>query len=235
MPVFEDTPIRAICADLDGFILDTMPALIEGCQQAGIEVADVELEAEWLAFQGGVSDQDFRLRLMQAHGADFPFARFKERMREVVIGRFSSEGIPLKPGAAELIEHAEDTETPLIIATGTAHKFAWQKLAWAGLDTKIGHLVGGDEVVTGKPDPALLRLARTRLIDAGVMSESVETGSMLMGGDHLNDVAASRSAGMQSLYVPEPQRLSLQAILMCDFHTPNLLDALTLLHSKIGA
>jgi len=64
-----------------------------------------------------------------------------------------AEGIPVKPGAKELLERLKAAGVPVAVATSTKTKKATSHLDRTGLLPFIQHVVGGDQVERSKPAP----------------------------------------------------------------------------------
>lgn len=73
-----------------------------------------------------------------------------------------AKGIPLKSGAHELLSLLKDAGRPCVVATSTRTAHAQQHLQKAGIYDLITHVVGGDQVAKGKPEPEIyLKAAAT--------------------------------------------------------------------------
>jgi HAD superfamily hydrolase (TIGR01509 family) len=142
----------ALLFDLDGTLIDT---------------ESIALETGLAAFAaaGHPVDEDFMHRLV---GRDEPTAASIiraalpaadldaiNRSWRAAFAEGVERGLPLKPGAAELLSLARQ---PLAIVTSTGRAGAHRKLAIAGIAGSFTHVVTLDDVTTPKPapDPYLL-------------------------------------------------------------------------------
>ena len=64
-----------------------------------------------------------------------------------------AQNIPLKSGAQELLSLLQDAGIPRMVATSTRTDHALQHLQKAGISDLVTHVVGGDQVTLGKPEP----------------------------------------------------------------------------------
>ena len=80
-----------------------------------------------------------------------------------------SKNIPLKSGAQELLSLLQRAGIPRVVATSTRTQHALHHLQKAGIYDLVTHVVGGDQVSHGKPEPEIyLKAAATAGFDAQV-------------------------------------------------------------------
>jgi phosphoglycolate phosphatase len=175
-------PPRAILFDLDGVLVDTREiwtAVLDDCRKArGLPALDrAAVDAAW-----GQSLSADCARL-------FPGADPRELALEYgrVFERFLPRLTPV-PGVVPLLAGLERGAIPRAVVTNTPHELARRMLAAAGLTRWLPVVAGSDEVEMGKPDPALLHLALSRL--------GLDTRDVVFVGDTWNDREAGRAAGI---------------------------------------
>jgi HAD superfamily hydrolase (TIGR01509 family) len=186
-------PFDAVVFDLDGTLIDTENL----CNAAGVAACDVLGLAVDLAFfetLAGIHD-DERVRLIAAHvgGPVDKSAFFAEWDRQCAI-RFA-DGIPLKPGATDLLAHLAGQGLPLGLATSSRRQPALDKLRLAGLDRWFQSVVTFDDVPAAKPapDPYLLSAARLDAAPSRCLAfEDSETGAR-----------SAHAAGLTVVQVPD--------------------------------
>jgi HAD superfamily hydrolase (TIGR01509 family) len=183
----------AVIFDLDGTLIDTEnlcnAAGVEACRLLGLPVGLPFFES-----LAGIHD-DERVRLISAHvGASVDRdAFFLEWDRQCDI-RFA-DGIPLKPGATELLGLLADMGLPLGLATSSRRQPAHDKLRLAGLAPWFQSVVTFDDVTRAKPapDPYLLSAERLGADPARCVAfEDSETGAR-----------SAHAAGMTVVQVPD--------------------------------
>lgn len=86
---------------------------------------------------------------------------------------------------------------PTVIVTNGSRRLQRAKIACAGLEGRVAHVVVSAEVAVEKPDPAIFHAA---LAFAGCTP-----GDALMVGDHpANDIAGALGVGMPAVFVRSP-------------------------------
>lgn len=186
-------PLAVVC-DMDGLLLDTerlmQGAILESSAFHGFPMD----EALFLSLVGVPLDGN-RVQLREAFGEAFPFDLYLARYRATVLGRIEREGMPLKPGAAELLQAVKAAGLPLAVATSTQRERAREHLERAALLPLLDALVTRDDVVNAKPHPEPYLLAAERL---GVAPEDC-----LALEDSHPGVRSAAAAGMKVVMVPD--------------------------------
>jgi HAD superfamily hydrolase (TIGR01509 family) len=182
--------------DMDGLLLDT-----ERLSRRALHAAAAELEI--------VLPDDAFFELIGRPGKEI-HRRLALRVGEEAAARldvrsesfyqlYLAEGVPVKEGAAELLEWLAASGRPCAVATSTRTTKAERKLAAAGLRRHFHAVVGGDQVAHGKPAPDIYLAAAAALGLApqrcGVFEDS-EPG-----------VQAAHAAGARVVWVPDLARV----------------------------
>ena len=113
----------------------------------------------------------------------------------------------LFPGIADLLRDLEAEGWRLAICTNKPESAARSLLDALGLSPLLRAVGGGDSFPVRKPDPAhllaTLALAEDALVEGGSAGAAPTVGAAraIMVGDHANDVAAARGAGVRSVFV----------------------------------
>ena len=186
-------PFDAVVFDLDGTLIDTENL----CNDAGVAACDtlgLPVDLAFFETLAGIHD-DERVRLISAHigGHVDKAAFFAEWDRQCAL-RFQ-EGIPLKPGATDLLSRLTDLGLPLGLATSSRREPAHNKLRLAGLDRWFASVVTFDDVPAAKPapDPYLLSAARLNAAPTRCIAfEDSETGAR-----------SGHAAGLTVVQVPD--------------------------------
>jgi len=179
----------AVIFDLDGTLIDSESI----SQAAGIEAfarLGIAVEPGFLHSLVGVDDRT---------GAGLIRARFPgldtaalDREWTHAVRRRQAGGVPLKPGAKELLAAVG---LPKAIATSSTRIQANRKLALTGLGPHFAHVVTFDDVAAPKPAPDPYLLA-ARLLGANparcLAFEDSETGAQ-----------SAHAAGMTVVQVPD--------------------------------
>ena len=186
-------PFEAVIFDMDGTLLDTesvfRTVVFEVCTELGFEMTD----AVHMSMVGGSHENTNRL-LIEAYGVTFPYSLFDERCRVIMRGRTHS-GVPIKPGALELVTELRERNIPTAVATSSRNPHAQHHLTAAGLLHLFDTVVTRDDVVNPKPHPEPYLTAAQRL--------GVDPLTCLALEDSHAGVRAAHAAGMQTVMVPD--------------------------------
>jgi HAD superfamily hydrolase (TIGR01509 family) len=186
-------PVDAVILDMDGTLHDTEwvyhLALKRAVTAVGFAISDGFCHS-LIGIPGRECDQ-----MLQEHlGPDFPFTecdRLYAEHREDLL----AQGIPLKPGALELLDFLAQRGLPAAVATSASRHAAELHLGRSGLRTRLPVVVTRDDVEHGKPHPDLFLQA------AGLLG--VPPGRCLAVEDSFNGIRAAHAAGMMAVMVPD--------------------------------
>lgn len=184
----------AIIFDMDGLMLDTESL----AAQAWIDAATTLGIAFDTAVTGrliGRTTVDCEHVIREHHGADYPVGDLMRGWSLAYSAIVVREGIALKTGLLELLQWVDRQHIPRAVATSTRRLRAAEKLANAGLLSGFGALVGGDEVLHGKPAPDIFIEAAARL--------GIAAGDCVVLEDSEAGVHAAVAAGMNVILVPD--------------------------------
>ncbi|MGV8855133.1 MAG: HAD family hydrolase [Devosia sp.] len=190
---FRLTPFQAVIFDMDGTLLDTESVfraiVFEVCDELGFPMTD----DVHLSMVGGSHERTNQL-LVEAYGMAFPYALFDQRCR-IMMGERSHGGVPVKPGARELVLDLRQRGIPTAVATSSRTPHAHTHLGAAGLLELFDTIVTRDDVTHPKPHPEPYLIAAKRL--------GVEPLHCLALEDSHAGVRAAHAAGMQTVMVPD--------------------------------
>ena len=186
-------PFEAVIFDMDGTLLDTESVfktiVFEVCTELGFEMTD----AVHMSMVGGSHEHTNKL-LLESYGVSFPYTLFDERCR-VIMRERSHGGVPVKPGALELVQELRERNIPTAVATSSRNPHAQHHLTAAGLFDMFETIVTRDDVVHPKPHPEPYLTAASRL--------GVDPLKCLALEDSHSGVRAAHAAGMQTIMVPD--------------------------------
>lgn len=187
------TRYDAAIFDLDGLLLDTERLAIA----AGYEVLDSmalpRIDGLFESLVGKDEVTGARI-IAKLYGEAFPLAEFGG----LWTARFSArldQGISLRPGATELLDHLTGIGLPRAVATSSQRASATRKLAQTGLTHHFAAIVTFDCVRQPKPAPDPYLLAAERL--------GADPARCIAFEDSDTGAEAARAAGMTVVQVPD--------------------------------
>lgn len=184
----------AVIFDLDGTLIDSEAVgIATGIAAFGLH--GYEVTAELFHRMVGMDMASGETVLRAALGADLPLARIKADWNALTRARFLDEGVPLRPGAAELLGHLTAAGHRLAVATSSRRESAEWKLTQAGLRGHFETVVALECIARPKPAPDPFLEAARRLGAAPVRCLAFE--------DSDTGAAAARAAGMTVVQVPD--------------------------------
>jgi HAD superfamily hydrolase (TIGR01509 family) len=190
----DPTRPRAVVFDLDGLLIDS---------ESIFERAATDL----LARRGLPPLAPEVLRHMLGRSAEVGFVFFREyyglaesstdliaECRELFYAAIDVRGVPLMPGAVELLAAVERRGLPTAIATSSRRPYLERVLGPHGVLGRFRFALTREDVTHCKPDPEIYRMAAARL--------TVEPGEMVVLEDSLNGMIAAKAAGARCVVVP---------------------------------
>lgn len=196
---------RAVIFDMDGLLLDT-EALGDRTWERAARATGIAFDLTLLPSMIGRNQRDTRAFLLAHYGDGYPVDRLTEACAAAFDALVAEEGIALKPGVHELLDWLDARGIARWVATSTHRERAAAQLASLALLPRFAGVVGGDEIVSGKPAPDIFIEAARRLRvshDECVVLEDSEHG-----------VRAAIAAGVAPIMVPDlhPPSPSLRAL-----------------------
>lgn len=187
--------IKAVIFDMDGLMFDTerlWDTLWEPtCRALGLEMPQ-DLEAFFTGGRGLAG-----VKLNEHIQKFFPQADpqvIVEKIWELAEQRFA-QGVPCKPGLAELLETLEEKKLPRIVASSSPRALILKNLETTGMARYFDQVVCGADVRHSKPAPDIFLEAARRL--------GVDIRDCLVLEDSFNGVRAGHAAGAVTVMVPD--------------------------------
>ena len=187
--------IKAVIFDMDGLMFDTerlWDTLWEPtCRALGLEMPQ-DLEAFFTGGRGLAG-----VKLNEHIQKFFPQADpqvIVEKIWELAEQRFA-QGVPCKPGLAELLETLEEKKLPRIVASSSPRALILKNLETTGMARYFDQVVCGADVRHSKPAPDIFLEAARRL--------GVNIRDCLVLEDSFNGVRAGHAAGAVTVMVPD--------------------------------
>jgi len=187
--------LRGIVFDMDGVVIDSHPAHKRAwrrfLQTIGQNVTDEDLN---FVLDGRKRDEILRHFLGELSPAQISeYGALKDRILLQL-----NNGLRPLPGVRQFLNSASRAGIRIGLATSGGSQRTWGTLEELGLNQYFETVVTGDQVDSGKPDPAIYRLAAERLNERPNCLLAVE--------DAVCGVESARAAGMRCLGVASPDR-----------------------------
>jgi HAD superfamily hydrolase (TIGR01509 family) len=186
-------PVAAVVFDMDGLLFDTETLYAEAILAAARELGCAMSHDVFLQLVGRSRELNHAF-LRRHYGDDYPLdaliVAWGQHFR-----RLAEPGLPLKPGAAELLDRLDELALPRAIATSSSHPTVASNLARHDLGGRFHAVVAHGDYAAGKPAPDPFLVAARRL--------GVAPASCLALEDSHNGVRAAAAAGMMTVMVPD--------------------------------
>jgi HAD superfamily hydrolase (TIGR01509 family) len=186
-------PVDAVILDMDGLLLDTeriyRRAFIAATASLGFELRD-----EFYQGLVGLADDECYARIQDHLGPSLPMTAYRLEFNDCM-QQFLSAGIPLKPGATELMDDLAQRGLPTGLATSTNRATAETHLRRAGLFGRFDVVVTWEDVERGKPHPDLFLKAVLEVGAAPQRCVVLEDSPLGIRGAH--------AAGAMPIMVPD--------------------------------
>jgi HAD superfamily hydrolase (TIGR01509 family) len=216
-------PVAAALFDMDGLLIDTEVIYIEAMQAAARGLGR-EMSLEFCHSMVGVPSHECNLMIEAYYGEGFDLTEFREHF-SVHRRRLMDGGIPVKPGAVELLDFLAGRGLPLAVATSAGRATAEHHLGHAGLLDRFTALATRDDVERPKPHPGVYLEAARRL---GVAPEHC-----LAFEDSNIGLEAAHAAGTMAFMVPDLLQPLPESHARCLRVVPDLHAALSLLREHL--
>ncbi|MEY4762138.1 MAG: hypothetical protein RLZZ200_1994 [Pseudomonadota bacterium] len=184
----------AVLFDMDGLLLDSERVIMNAWTAAAAEEG-VEIPAEVYTAVIGRAAQESYLLFTEMLGGPERYARLRGRVLERLSVGGSAPVFPLKTGVVELLVRLKERGIPRAVASSSGAEEIRHRLHAVGVLKHFDAVAGGNEVMRGKPDPAVYRLAAERL--------GIPANCCVAFEDSENGARAALAAGASLVIVPD--------------------------------
>jgi HAD superfamily hydrolase (TIGR01509 family) len=182
--------LQAIIFDMDGVIIDSHPVHRLAWQKFLLTLGKHVSETDLDCILEGWRREDI-LRHFLGDLTNAQVVEYGNRKDQF----FQQVGVPIKPvpGLCDFLDHLEQLGIPRAVATSASEKRTRFTLDRLQLTRHFAAIVTANDVLNGKPDPAIYYLAAEQM---GVRPENV-----VVIEDSVSGVRAAKSAGMKCLAI----------------------------------
>lgn len=179
---------------MDGLLLDSERIVQRSWYEAGAVMGYPDIGGHiyhTLGLNRNARNDYFR----HAFGADFPLDEFNRMTGDIFFRIVGDTGIPLKPGARELLEYAKEHGYKIAVASSSSRKYAVKELTDAGIWSFFDGGIFGDMIGNTKPHPEIYLKA----------CEMIKTppGDCLALEDAPAGIRSAHAAGLNVIAVPD--------------------------------
>jgi HAD superfamily hydrolase (TIGR01509 family) len=198
---------------MDGLLLDTERVCLECCVEVGFEYGLPDLTDVFIRTIG-LRGAESRPILEAALVGQVDHDTFVTRWDGMISDRMRM-GIQVKSGVVELLSHLKRQGIGTAVATSTRTSTAREHLGIAGLVDFFGHIIGGDMVSNGKPDPEIYHKAAAEL--------GHKAADCIVFEDSDPGVLAGVRSGARVVQVPDIKPPSAETVKLGHIIAPDLL------------
>jgi HAD superfamily hydrolase (TIGR01509 family) len=181
----------AVLFDMDGLLIDSEPIWLEAETAIMARLGADWSEADQAQLLGGSLERSLRYLLSKATRPQPP-ELVAEWLMSDITERVRRDGMPVQPGARELLAAVRRAGLPNALVTSSERGFMDAVLASTGMRFDV--LVCAEDVTATKPDPEPYLLA-AKLV-------GVDPGDCFALEDSPNGVASAEAAGCRVFAVP---------------------------------
>lgn len=186
--------LRALIFDMDGLLLDTERLALDTWAEAGRSLG-FDLDDATVRGTIGLDHVLTRAYYERLFGSGFPFEQAQVRVRERFRAHIRTHGVPVKPGAPEILDEARRLGLKVALGTSSRSLYAHAMLWLSSLAERFDAFSTRDGVKAGKPAPDIFLRAAELL--------GCAPGECLVFEDSLNGIKAANAAGIPVVMVPD--------------------------------
>ena len=184
----------AIIFDMDGVLLDTERLMKGFWQQEADALGFGDITPVYMRCVG-ITDALCKELFEQEYPELCPFEAFQARATANLRAHMRTYGVPVKPGAKELLSALKEAGWIVGLASSTYIDSVRKELEQTGLLPYFDVIIGGDTVPRSKPAPDIYLMACEKAGAVPAETYAVE--------DSHNGIRSAHAAGMKPLMVPD--------------------------------
>jgi beta-phosphoglucomutase-like phosphatase (HAD superfamily) len=149
-----DKPVEAVIFDMDGLLIDTEAVYIKA-YMAGAAIMGVEMPLAFCHSMIGTPSPECDRMIQEFFGPAFRLDDFNGHV-DSHAAQLLEAGVPVKPGAADLLTFLGKRGLPLAVATSSSRRTTERHLGRAGLLGHFRALATRDDVYAASPIPTFI-------------------------------------------------------------------------------
>lgn len=215
--------IRGAIFDMDGLMFDSERLVYEIWQEMMDENGfnyDLEVFKKTIGLRTDKAEQYY----CDLYGSSFDYKPFKQKSRKTFIARVTNDGVPIKKGLFEILDHLKANSIKMAVATSTSAQTALNIIKMAGVYDYFDAFVCGDDVKNGKPHPEVFLTAAQRL--------GIPPKDCVAFEDSINGIKSAYAANMMTVMVPDFLEPTDEIRPMLSFLCKDLTQAVQFLQSQ---
>ena len=205
-------PPFAVLFDMDGVLLDTMPASIHARKTLAPTYGFTSEEMKQHS-KPGRSLRDFYLTLQKFRPFDADFDSFADSMLKEVFAYLEKHSRDTDPALTTFLKELQAHHIPIAVGTSALKRSAHHKLALVNLKDSFDVIITADDVERHKPHPDIYLEAARHL--------NVDPSRCVVVEDAVDGIDAGKAAGMKvigfSKYVTDVENLKKADLIVDDF------------------
>jgi HAD superfamily hydrolase (TIGR01509 family) len=178
---------KAIIFDLDGTLIDSIPAHLHAYQELAISEFGIQLDQEKILEHFGKKSRDIITALFPLSEKNIDILVEKKQR----LYRQSFNRVKLLPGTKKVLRTAKERSIKCALGTSSSKKNVEITLKEFGLEFDI--IIAGEDIERGKPHPATFLKIAQRL--------DISSDDCFVIGDAIYDIIAAKKAGMLAIGV----------------------------------
>lgn len=218
--------IKAVIFDMDGVLVDSEISGYKYYKQASLEVG-AKWDDDMYLSTLGMTFADSDRKYIEFYGSKDILDKVVQRYHKLFFDDAYPNGdVPLKKGCREVIEYVQENNIPHCLATGSPMYVVDLSFLNQGYDkVPFEHIVTGDEVVNGKPDPEIFIKAAKLM--------NVDVQDCMIVEDSRNGIKAAHNANALAVLVPDIIKPDEEMLNNADYVKNDLLEVKDLIAELI--
>lgn len=186
--------VKAVIFDMDGLMVDTESIGNMICKESNKKFG-YNITEEMLYDLIGRNSQSARLYFNEVFGNDYPYDEIRRENIRLKKEYYETHDLKVKPGLYELLDYLKDNNIKMAVASSTISKTVLQNLKKIHVEHYFDCIIGGEQVLHGKPAPDIF-LKALELLD-------VENNEAVVLEDSKNGILSAYNAHIPVICIPD--------------------------------